>query len=70
LAGDRPRRSPRGYDAIHDNVATKADPRELEKRLELRFEKLELQIDRMVSRLAALAAALTSHAGRGSEFSS
>jgi len=42
------------YDAIHDNVATKTDLRELEQRLELRFEKLERQIDRMVIRLGAL----------------
>jgi len=35
------------YDAIHDNVATKADLRELEQRL-------ERQIDRMVIRLGAL----------------
>jgi 2-phosphoglycerate kinase len=35
------------YDAIHDNVATKADLRELEQRL-------ERQIDRMVVRLGAL----------------
>ena len=43
------------YDAIHDNVATKTDLRELEQRLELRFERLERQIDRMVIRLGALA---------------
>ncbi len=43
------------YDAIHDNVATKTDLRELEQRLELRLEKLERQIDRMVIRLGALA---------------
>lgn len=43
------------YDAIHDNVAAKTDPRELEQRLELRLEKLERQIDRMVIRLGALA---------------
>jgi predicted nucleic acid-binding Zn-ribbon protein len=53
------------YDAIHDNVATKTDLRnevavlrtdlrELEQRTELRFEKLERQIDRMVVRLGAL----------------
>jgi hypothetical protein len=52
-------------DAIHDNVATKNDLRELEQRLELRFagldvgfEKLERQIDRMVTRIGALAVVL------------
>jgi hypothetical protein len=50
------------YDAIHDNVATKTDLRELEQRLELRFANLDVrfanlerQIDRMVVRLGALA---------------
>jgi hypothetical protein len=43
------------YDAIHDNVATKTDLRDLEQRLELRFEKFRRQIDRMVIRLGALA---------------
>ena len=42
------------YDAIHDNVATKTDLRELEQRLELRFVALERQIDRMVTRLGAV----------------
>jgi hypothetical protein len=53
------------YDAIQDNVATKTDLRELEQRLELRFaaldvrfEKLERQIDRMVTRVGALAVVL------------
>jgi hypothetical protein len=46
------------YDAIHDNVATKTDLRELEQRLELRFVALERQIDRMVTRLGALAVVL------------
>src|SRR5215831_13997747 len=46
------------FDAIHDNVATKADLRDLEQRLDLRFEKLERQIDRMVTRLGALAVVL------------
>jgi hypothetical protein len=50
------------YDAIHDNVATKTDLRELEQRLELRFANfdvrfanLERQIDRTVVRLGGLA---------------
>jgi len=50
------------YDAIHDNVATKTDLRELEQRLEVRFANLDVrfanlerQIDRMVVRLGALA---------------
>jgi hypothetical protein len=42
------------YDAIHDNVATKTDLRDLEQRLELRFEKVERRIDTMVVRLGAL----------------
>jgi hypothetical protein len=42
------------YDAIHDNVATKIDLRELEQRLDLRFEQLERRLDRMVVRLGAL----------------
>ncbi len=33
------------YEAIHDNVATKADLRELEQRLDLRFEQLDRRID-------------------------
>ena len=39
------------YDAIHDNVATKADLRETEQRL--RFEQVERRIDTMVNRLVA-----------------
>ena len=53
------------FDAIHDNVATKTDLRELEQRLDLRFaalntrfEQVERQIDRMVTRLGALAVVL------------
>jgi hypothetical protein len=42
------------YDAIHDNVATKTDLRELELRLGVRFEQLERRIDGMVVRLGAL----------------
>ena len=41
------------YDAIRDNVATKADLRELEQRLDLRFEQLERRIDTMTNRLVA-----------------
>jgi hypothetical protein len=50
------------YDAIHDNVATKADLRELEQRLDVRFANLDVRfanlerrIDQMVIRLGALA---------------
>ncbi|SRR5271170_5152587 len=43
------------YDAIHDNVATNADLRELEQRLDLRFETLEQRIDGMVTRIVAAA---------------
>jgi hypothetical protein len=46
------------YDAIHDNVATKTDLRDLEQRLDLRFEKLERRIDNMVVRLGAVAVVL------------
>ena len=64
-SGDAERIATEIYDAIHDNVATKTDVdhavttlrtemRELEQRLELRFERLERQIDRMVVRLGAL----------------
>ena len=49
----------RGYDAIHDNVATKADLRELEQRLDVRFANLERRIDQMVIRLGALAVGVT-----------
>jgi hypothetical protein len=48
----------RGYDAIHDNVATKADLRELEQRLDVRFANLERRIDQMVIRLGGLAVVL------------
>ena len=48
----------RGYDAIHDNVATKADLRELEQRVNVWFEQLERRIDQMVIRLGALAVVL------------
>jgi len=41
------------YDAIHDNVATKQDLREMEQRLTLRFEQVERRIDTMVNRLVA-----------------
>jgi len=42
------------YDAIHDNVATKTDLREMEQRLSLRFEQVERRIDGMVTRLGAV----------------
>jgi hypothetical protein len=49
------------YDAIHNNVATKADLQELELRLNVRFadvntrfERVEKQIDRVVTRLGAM----------------
>lgn len=49
------------YDAIHDNVATKADLRELEQRLDVRFANLDVRfanlerrIDQMVIRLGGL----------------
>ena len=38
------------YDAIHNNVATKTDLREMEQRLDLRFEQLDRRIDAMVMR--------------------
>ena len=44
------------YDAIHDNVATKTDLREMEQRLSLRFEQVERRIDGMVTRPAAVGA--------------
>jgi hypothetical protein len=53
------------YDAIHDNVATKADLRELEQRLDVRFANLDVRfanlerrIDQMVIRLGGLAVVL------------
>ncbi|HEY1257699.1 MAG TPA: hypothetical protein VGF34_00510 [Stellaceae bacterium] len=49
------------YDAIHDNVATKADLRDLEQRLEVRFEaintrfeQVERKIDATIARLGAI----------------
>jgi hypothetical protein len=42
------------FDAIHDDVATKHDLRELELRLDARFEAIGRQIDRIVTRLGAL----------------
>lgn len=42
------------YDAIHNNVATKADLRELEQRLNLRFAQVDRRIDQVVVRLGAL----------------
>jgi hypothetical protein len=39
------------YDAIHNNVATKTDLRELEQRLDLRSEQLERRIDGVEHRL-------------------
>jgi hypothetical protein len=60
------------YDAIHDNVATKADLRDLEQRLGLRFEQvntrfeqvntrfeqIERKIDHVVVRLGAIVVAV------------
>lgn len=50
------------YDAIHDNVATKADIAAvrsditiLEQRIAVRFEQVERRIDGMVARLGAIA---------------
>ena len=56
------------YDAIHDNVATKADLRDLEQRLDVRFEaintrfetintrfeQVERKIDATIARLGAI----------------
>jgi hypothetical protein len=50
------------YDAIHNNVATKTDLRELEQRLDLRSEQLERRIDgvehRLITRLRAFSVVL------------
>jgi len=46
------------YDAIQGNVATKTDLREMEQRLDLRFEQLDRRIDAMVTRLGG---AVNSH---------
>jgi hypothetical protein len=46
------------FDAIHDSVATKQDLRELELRLDARFEAVGRQIDRVVTRLGALVVVL------------
>jgi hypothetical protein len=46
------------YDAIHDNVATKADLQALEQRMQLRFAEVERRIDNMVTRLGSLMAVL------------
>lgn len=42
------------YDAIHDTVANKTDLREMEQRLDLRFEQLDRRIDAMVTRLGGM----------------
>ena len=42
------------YDAIQGNVATKTDLREMEQRLDLRFEQLDRRIDAMVMRLGGM----------------
>jgi hypothetical protein len=42
------------YDAVGDDVSTKADLRELEQRLEIRLAKIEHQFTRMVTRLGVL----------------
>ena len=42
------------YDAIQGNVATKTDLREMEQRLDLRFEQLDRRIDAMVTRLGGI----------------
>src|SRR5262245_23895742 len=47
------------FDAIHDNVATRADLRELQLRLEARFEAMERRIDGVVVRLGSLIVILT-----------
>jgi hypothetical protein len=54
------------FDAIHDNVATKqdldlirADLRELDLRLQVRFEAMDRRIDRVVIRLGTLVLALS-----------
>lgn len=35
------------YDAIHDNVATKADLRDLERRLDVRFEAINTRFEQV-----------------------
>lgn len=42
------------FDAIHDNVATKADLQVLEQRMLLRFAETDARIDRVVIRLGSL----------------
>jgi hypothetical protein len=42
------------FDAIHDNVATKADLQQLEQRMLLRMTELDAKIDRTVTRLGSL----------------
>ena len=47
------------FDAIHDNVATKADLKALEQRMLLRFAETDARFDRVVIRLGGLMVALT-----------
>ena len=42
------------FDAIHDNVATKADLQQLEQRMLLRMTEIDAKIDRTVTRLGSL----------------
>ena len=49
----------RGFDAINDNVATRADLREFELCLEARFEAVTRRIDGVVVRLGSLIVILT-----------
>ena len=42
------------YDAIHDNVATKADLRDLEQRLDIRFEAINTRFEQVNTRFEQL----------------
>jgi len=42
------------YDAIHDNVASKTDLREMEQRLDLRFEQLNVRFEQLDRRIDAM----------------
>ena len=62
-SGDAERIATEIYDAIHDNVATKADLRELEQRLDLRFAALDGLFAALDGRFAALELRLTLRLG-------
>ena len=62
-SGDAERIATEIYDAIHDSVATKADLRELEQRLDLRFAAIDGRFAAVKTDLTALELRLTMRLG-------